>query len=122
MRYRLSLFKKENHVNSRKQNNLDRRAKQQCCRFFRTHAEKLAEFFVSQGIDKKTLRDALEEKKASDYVKQALDAMDVKEEITEKKDEKRTLDHMARLSRALRVAARERGALGDFKDVFAQDK
>ena len=46
----------------------------------------------------------------------------VKEEITEKKDEKRTLDHMARLSRALRVAARERGALGDFKDVFAQDK
>lgn len=48
--------------------------------------------------------------------------MDVKEEITEKKDEKRTLDHMARLSRALRVAARERGALGDFKDVFAQEK
>lgn len=90
--------------------------------FFRTHAEKLAEFFVSQGIDKKTLRDALEEKKASDYVKQALDAMDVKEEITEKKDEKRTLDHMARLSRALRVATRERGALGDFKDVFAQEK
>ena len=62
------------------------------------------------------------EKKASDYVKQALDALDVKEEITEKKDEKRTLEHMARLSRALRVAARERGALGDFKDVFAQDK
>lgn len=90
--------------------------------FFRTHAKELAEFFVSQGIDKKTLRDALEEKKASDYVKQALDAMDVKEEITEKKDEKRTLDHMARLSRALRVAARERGALGDFKDVFAQEK
>ena len=78
--------------------------------------------FFRQGIDKKTLLDALEEKKASDYVKQALDAMDVKEEITEKKDEKRTLDHMARLSRALRVAARERGALGDFKDVFAQDK
>ena len=90
--------------------------------FFRTHAEELAEFFVAQGIDKKTLRDALEENKASDHVKQALDAIDVKEDITDAKDEKRTLEHMARLSQALRVAARERGALGDFKDVFAQDK
>lgn len=90
--------------------------------FFRTHAKELAEFFVAQGIDKKTLRDALEEMKASNQVKQALDAVDVKENLAQVKDEKRTLDHMARLSQALCVAARERGALGDFKDVFAQDK
>ena len=78
--------------------------------------------FLSPKASIKNLRDALEEMKASNHVKQALDALDVKEHLTQVKDEKRTLDHMARLSQALRVAARERGALGDFKDVFAQDK
>ena len=77
--------------------------------FFRTHAKEIAEFFVAQGIDKKTLRDVLKEMKASNHVKQALDAVDVKENPTQVKDEKRTLDHMARLSRGRSRARRPRG-------------
>ena len=87
--------------------------------FFQSHAAELASFFVSEGIDKKALIAALKEHKASEHVLDLVRKMEIEEEKAQENAQKRSVDQMASLSRALRVAARERGALSDFKSVFA---
>ena len=48
--------------------------------------------------------------------------MEIEEDLAQENAKKRSLDQMASLSRALRVAAHERGALSDFKSVFSAQK
>lgn len=90
--------------------------------FFQSHAAELASFFASEGIDNKSLIEALREHKASEHVLDLVRKMEIEEDKAQENAKKRSLDQMATLSRALRVAARERGALSDFKSVFSAQK
>ena len=90
--------------------------------FFHSHAAELASFFASEGIDKKALIQALQEHKASEHVLDLVKKMEIEEDLAQENAKKRSLDQMASLSRSLRVAAHERGALSDFKSVFSAQK
>lgn len=87
--------------------------------FFQNYASELAGFFTSEGIDKKALVTALKEHKASQHVLDLVRRMEIEEDLAQEQAKKRSVDQMATLARALRVAARERGALSDFKRVFS---
>ena len=86
--------------------------------FFRTHIKELSQFLLAEGIDKKALLAVLEKHEASGAVRELVEDL----KIAEISEAPHTASTMARISRALRVAARERGALSDFKSVLSTCK
>ncbi len=86
--------------------------------FFRSHIKELSQFLLAEGIEKKALLSLLEKQKASLAIRELIEGL----KITGTNDVPHTAETMARISRALRVAARERGALSDFKAVLSTCK
>lgn len=95
---------------------------QSVAKFFHTNSKELSLFLSSHGVDKKALLDALNANKASDFVKAIVNTLELEDVASQEKARARAHDEMSRLSRALRVAAREHGALSDFEKVFESNR